>query len=342
MPRASARGGEREAWRKGARLGSPAHRRPHPRGGESRSPPDGRLRHTRDEPPHLAAPEESRGWTPRGSPPLGRPPDAGQQALGRRARPDRGDLCQSRICKSSTQPDRAPAGRPRHLHRIGIQHLQGVARARAEPSPWPRPTGGSLQPACQLRGEGALPGLELGVRRGPAPPGSNCPVDSSKRRSRGFQGRSRGPSSISTSSSTSSAASPPGLASLETTHRAVSSGQAGPLCKRRLGGPRARGLGLRRTGPETCGPVREVPDQPARTPRRQSYGQRQSANGLIGRRIDSLLGWCWLALRHDLTLMPIDLMRVLPLICRSSGAPAGEALPRRCTVTREGRDHPVS
>jgi len=48
-------------------------------------------------------------------------------------------------------------------------------------SPWPGQAAGAAQTTHQLQGQRALRGLDMGVRRGPALPGSNCPGDSLKR-----------------------------------------------------------------------------------------------------------------------------------------------------------------
>jgi len=76
-----------------------------------------------------------RAWGRRRLPPLGRASRARKQIQRRRVRPHRGHLQRARICQPPAQPDRAAFGWPRHLKSLGIQLLQGVARARPKPPP---------------------------------------------------------------------------------------------------------------------------------------------------------------------------------------------------------------
>ena len=51
----------------------------------------------------------------------------------------------------------------------------------------------------------------------------------------------------------------------------------------------------------------------------QSYDGLQFSGGLTQTLIDRSLGWCRLAFRFGLTLIPIDLTRVFPWTCRPPG-----------------------
>ena len=79
----------------------------------------------------------------------------------------------------------------RILRADGQQHHRGRAKPPVRTTSLTQ--GG--QTAHQLSGQCALRGLDMGVRRGPAWPGSNCPGDSLKRRTPGCRVQSRACSS---------------------------------------------------------------------------------------------------------------------------------------------------
>ena len=142
--------------------------------GFPRRPPVRRLRRAWPARAQLAALEGPGGRDPRGPPPFRRTGGACQQAERGRARPHRGDLRHARVREPPAQPDRPSAGRPRHLDRVGVQLLQGLARAWTESSARARATGDPAQAAHQLRGEGSVPvsistepGPRIGVEKGP-------------------------------------------------------------------------------------------------------------------------------------------------------------------------------